>query len=420
MNNFQEQFPTLNRLIDGKKIIYFDNACSSLKPLPVIESMNNYYKNFGACGGLRSSHSLSLEVNDLCEKARKIAKEFINASDEREIVWTKNTTEGINLIANSLKLNENNNVVCSVADHHSLLLPFYKLLEEKRIGEMRIIEPDAEGIIDIEKWREKIDRNTGLVCVSHISNVTASTAPLKEIVQIAHENNALVLVDGAQSVPHVPIDAKELDLDFLVFSLHKMCGPTGMGVLYGKYDLLSNLNNFILGGEVIRDVEYRNNKITPTFLPPPSKFEAGIQNYGGIIGAGVAFEFLKSVGMKNIEECEKGLTKYFLEQMLKIGPVKILGPLEAEKRGSCLISFFIKNKVISPKDLSEFLNSEVDGYKIMTRAGGHCAHPLHYFFGINVAKGEGTVRASLYFYNTKEEIDIFVNSLNKFLKAVKI
>ncbi|MEM5806793.1 MAG: aminotransferase class V-fold PLP-dependent enzyme [Candidatus Aenigmatarchaeota archaeon] len=418
VNKIREDFPVLKRKIKDKEIIYFDNACTTLKPYKVIEAITYYYENLSVCGGSRSSHDLSIETNELCIDAREKAKAFINAENSKEIIWTKNTTEGINLIANSLKFKKDENVVCSNLDHHSGILPFCKLYMRNKIKELRIVEANNDGTFNLEYWKEAIDSKTRIVSVIGISNVTGTLSPIKEIAEIAHDNNALILVDGAQLVPHKKVDVQKLDVDFLAFSMHKLCGPTGIGVLYGKQDLLEEMDTFIVGGDTILDVEYFNKKIKPIFLSSPQKFEAGVQNYSGIIGSGAAFDYIQKIGMDNINNYEKKLTENFLKFLDNIDDIELVGPLYYRKRECCLISFSLKNKNISPKDLADFMNNEIYSYKIMLRAGGHCAHPFHYFIGINLAKGEGTVRASLYFYNTIREIEIFIEALKKFLDIV--
>ncbi|RLJ09785.1 MAG: cysteine desulfurase [Candidatus Aenigmatarchaeota archaeon] len=412
----RKDFPVLWRELEGKKIIYFDNACTTLKPKQVIDAVRYYYENLSSCGGSRSSHDLSRETNELCEASREKVAEFIGA-DLSEIVWTKNTTEAVNLVANALDFNRNQKVVCSALDHHSLILPFWKLMNSKKIDDIVFVEPNKESVFDVESWKEKITPDVGMVCLTHASNVTGCETPVKEITEIAHDNEALVLLDSAQSVPHVPIDVKKLDVDFMVFSLHKMCGPTGVGVLYCNESVSDKLDTFLVGGDTIIDVEYKNNRIEPEFLPNLRRFEAGIQNYAGIIGSGAAVEYLLKLGIDEIYNYEKTLVQKLLD-VLSLDELEIVGPHDFKKKVCALVSFYLKNKNISPKDVAEYLNSDVKGYKIMLRAGQHCANPFHYYIDLNPKLGEGTIRASLYFYNTREEIDIFANALKEFLKIV--
>ncbi|RLG70458.1 MAG: cysteine desulfurase, partial [Candidatus Iainarchaeum archaeon] len=300
-NNIRQDFPALNIKSEGKIPIYFDNACNTLRPACVIEAIREYLEEHPGCAGKRSSHYFSKTTEQKCREAREKLASFIGANSN-EIVWTKNTTESINLVANSLEIKKGQNIVCSILDHHSLLLPFYKKCSESG-AELRIVECNKECKIDAEKFAEKVDKNTAVVAITHASNVAGTILPVKEIVKIAHENDTLALVDGAQFVPHKAIDMKKLDADFYCFSMHKMLGPS-MGVLYGKEALLEELNLFMVGGDTIRDVVYKDGKLFPEFLPAPKKFEAGLQNYAGIIGSGAAVEYLKRIGMENIEKQE--------------------------------------------------------------------------------------------------------------------
>ena len=413
-HNIRRDFPSLNKKNEGKIPIYFDNACNTLRPRCVIDSMRIYFEDHPGCAGKRSSHYFSKETEEKCRVARKEVADFINAN-EHEIVWTKNTTESINLVANSFKIKKNQNVVCSIMDHHSLLLPFYKKCADSG-AELRIVECKTDCTIAAEQFADKIDKNTALVAITHASNVAGTILPVKEIIKIAHENGALALVDGAQFIPHRALDVKKLDADFYCFSMHKMLGPS-LGVLYGKEALLEDLNLFMVGGDTIRDVVYKDGKIFPQFLPAPKKFEAGLQNYAGIIGSGTAVEYLKKLGMERIEKHEIKLSKRILEKLLQIQEVKIVGPLNESARVAT-ISLILKKK-ISAKDIAEYFDTELEKYRIMLRADAHCANPFHYFLGLNPSKGEGTLRASLYFYNTFDEIDIFAEELNNLLKRVE-
>jgi len=412
-NTIRKDFTPLSKKAEGKKTIYFDNACSTLKPVGVIKAMQCYFEEYPGCGGKRASHYFGARTEQECANARKKTAEFINAKNS-EVVWTKNTTESINLVAKSLKP-RGQNIVCSVLDHHSLLLPFNKRCTENNM-ELRVVECGSECEITAEKFSEEIDKNTELVAVTHASNVAGSILPVREIIKIAHENNALVLVDGAQFAPHKAINVKKLDADFYCFSMHKMLGPS-MGVLYGKEHLLKELNQFMIGGGTIRDVKYENRCFAPDYLSAPNKFEAGLQDYASIIGSGAAIEYLKDIGMKNIEKREKMLCKKMLEKITVIDSAKMIGPLNERERVATF-SMILK-KTASPKDIAEYLDSELPSHRIMLRAGTHCANPLHYFLGLNPSGGDGSLRASLYFYNSIEEIEFFAQELEKVLKKVK-
>jgi len=417
IEKIRDDFPVLKRRIDGKQIIYFDNACSSLKPTKVIDAMNYYYENLNACGGFRSGHDLSKETDEICEKSRNDVKKFINAKTEKEIIWTRNTTEAINLVSNSLNFKPYQNVICTTLDHHSSLLPFYMLYNKKIIKNLKLIKIEKDGYFDINKFSEFMDKSTKIVSLNLASNVTGTLSPAKEICKIAHDNGTLVLADGAQFIPHYKIDVQDIDVDFLVFSIHKICGPSGMGVLYGKYHLLEELNPFIVGGGTIRDVKYNNGKISPVFLPPPKKFEAGIQNYAGIIGSGAALEYVQKIGIKNIENYERKLIVYLLKLFSELDGVELIGSNNPVLRGS-LFSFILENRNVSPKDVADFMNTGPEKFKIMIRAGAHCTNPFHHQIGVSPLEGYGSVRASLYFYNTLEEIEIFINHLKKFLSII--
>ncbi len=408
---FEEDFPLLGKRISGKKIIYFDNACSTLRPKQVSEAMQSYFTSHPGCGGQRSSHYFSKQTELKCRDSRKKTASFIGAK-ENEVVWAKNSTEAINLVANTIKLKKGENVVCSVLDHHSLLLPFQKrCLEEK--AELRIVECKKDCTVTAEAFSEKIDSKTVLVGITHSSNVTGADSPAKKIVKAAHDAGALAFVDGAQFVPHHELNVKKLNPDFYCFSMHKMLGPS-LGVLYGKEEVLEELGSFMVGGDTVKDVKYENGRIKPAFLPAPKKFEAGLQDYAGIIGSAAAIDFLEKIGFKKIEKKEKRLSREMLRGLQGLKNVKIVGP--PHNRSS--VFSLVLNKKTSPKDIAEYLDTELESHRIMTRAGAHCANPLHYFIGLNPGKGEGTLRASLYFYNSVEEARIFSDELSKVLEKV--
>ncbi len=410
----RKDFPVLERKIDGKRIIYFDNACMSLKPKQVIESIIYYYEFLSSCGGGRSSHPLSLETDLLCEISRDSLGEFIGANKD-EIVWTKNTTEGINLVVNSLKFSKNDNVVCEITAHNSVLLPLWRLEKRGIIRELRIVKPSDSFIFKKTDWKDMVDENTKLVVINLASNVTGfyySERMLKEIIKLVHSNGGLVLGDAAQYIPHKKTNVKKLGIDFLAFSIHKMCGPTGLGVLYGKKKLLEDLDPFIVGGETIRDVVYLGKKVSPEFLPSPRKFEAGLQNYSAIIAVKSVVDYFESIGMEKIEKRDREISKTFLDLVKELKGVKIVGPLDLKNRISIFSLFFDK---LSAYDVFMRLN-ENDKYVFALRVGHHCTNIFHYFKGISPING-GTLRASLYFYNNEEEIKIFFSKLKNVLNS---
>ena len=413
----RKDFPVLSELYEGKSLIYFDSACMSLKPIQVWEAMEYYYKYLGACGGAgRSTHSLGVETSQLTEEARiKIAK-FINAKSQNEIIWTRNATEGLNIIASTLPIKKDENIVTTSLEHHSGMLPFFKKCQE--VGsELRIVNAKPDGTFDPADFEEKIDDKTKIVSFVHASNLTGTVAPLDDVVKIAHEHGAWVVSDEAQFAPHDKLDVQKLDVDFSVLSIHKACGPTGIGVLYGKYELLEQLDMFLVGGDVIEDVVYEDGKITPKYLPPPHKFEAGLQNYGGMLGAGAAVDYLQNIGMKNVHNREQSFSKRLLEGILELEQFEVLGPLDYKQRAA-LVSFRPKSDVMNHNDVTEYFNSMIPNYKIMMRSGNMCVHPFQYQIGINPGKGEGVTRASLYIYNTMDEVEIFLAELENFARAL--
>jgi len=400
IDKIRQDFPILNKKINGKPFIYFDSACTSLKPKKVIDAILAYYTEYTGCAG-RSVHKFATRTTEEFEKAREKIAKFINAKKPEEIIWTKNTTEAINLVAHSFNFNKGDKVLTTNLEHSSGLMPWQLMSEQKGLI-LDFVLCDKEGEFKIEEFKNKLDKKTKLVSVIHASNVTGTKAPLKEIIKISHDNGSLVLVDGAQSVPHFPVDVRKLDIDFLAWSGHKMCGPTGIGCLYGKYDLLKELQPFILGGETIRDADLKYHVLEQV----PHRFEGGIQNYAGAIGLGSAVDYLSSIGMKNIENYEKELTKLLIEGLLTVPKIDLLGPKDYKKKGA-LAAFNIKG--MEPHDVAIMLDEQ----NIFVRSGMHCAYPIHKFLHEN----KGSVRASLYFYNSKEEVKIFIEKLNNIAKT---
>lgn len=408
----RNDFPTLSRKIDGKSIIYMDSACMALKPKQVIDAMCYYYTNLGACGG-RSIHSLARETTELRDNAREKIAKHINAKSTNEIIWVRNTTEAINLIANALHFDEGQEIISTNLEHHSGVLPFHKVVNKKGL-KLKIVEANNEGLFNIEDFENTITNKTRLISIVHTSNVTGTTAPMDEIIKIAHDHGALVLADDAQYFPHKKIDVQKSGIDFSAVSLHKALGPTGVGFLYGKEHLLKEMDSFLVGGDTIKDVRYENGKIIPEYLEPPHKFEAGLQDYAGEIGAGAAVEYLDSIGMENIEAREKHLTTLLHKAIESIPNVKIIGPKTPEKRNG-LVAFQLKN-IDTAGDVANYLDADVANYKIMIRAGAHCTNPFHYSIGI--FPREGTARASIYIYNNEEEIKILKDALEELDKLV--
>ncbi len=394
VEKIREDFPLLKKI----KVIYFDNACTTLKPQQVIDAIVRYYSEYTGCVG-RSIHKLATKTTEEFEGARGKVAKFINAKRPEEIIWTKNTTEAINLVSHSFKFNEGDKVLTTNLEHSSGLLPW----QVKKGIDLDFVLCNKQGEFDIRDFEKKIDRKTKLVSVIFTSNVAGTTSPIEQIVRIAHDHGAKVLVDGAQSVPHFPVDVRKLDIDFLAFSSHKMCGPTGVGCLYGKYDLLKEMSPFIIGGDTIKDAELRTHEHEDI----PQRLEGGIQNYAGVIGFGAAIDYLTKIGMRNIENYEKGLTEDLIKGLLEIQNLDLIGPRDIRKRNA-LASFNIKG--MEPHDVAIML----DENNIAVRSGMHCAYPFHKFIGSN----KGSVRSSLYFYNTKEEIKVFIEKLTHIAKTL--
>ncbi len=394
VQKIREDFPIFNKLINKKPVIYMDSACVTLRPYQVIDAINKYYKEFPACAG-RSMHTLGREVTQELHNSRKTIQQFLGAKKTNEIIFTKNTTEGINLVANSLNLKKGDVVLTSDKEHNSGLLPFQLL---KRNG----IKHEVFKFGNLDDFQSKLNKDVKLVSTVHISNLDGTSNPIKDIIKHAHENNSLVLIDGAQSVPHKEINVKKLDVDFLVFSGHKMLGHSGTGLLYGKIDLLEKLNPFIIGGDTVKNSTYDSYEAEEI----PERLEAGLQNYAGIIGFAEAVKYLTKVGLRNIEVHEQKLNKFVSDEFLDLG-IDIIGDLDSKKR-SGIISFNIKG--IDPHEVAGILN---ESSNIMIRSGMHCVHSWFNANGIN-----GSVRISLYLYNTKEECDVLIDQLRKIKKFV--
>lgn len=405
-DNIRKFFPVLNKKINGKKLIYFDNACSVLKPKPVIEAVLNYYQNLGACAGGRSTHVLSQIVEDLCEEARKKVKDFIGAESEKEIIFTKNTTEGINLIARSFPFKKNRNeVVVTNFEHHSNLLPFFEEENRGRI-KLKILEAESDGTINLNKLEKLTSSRTALVSITHVSNVLGNINPIKEIARIVHKKGGIILVDDAQYIGIHQESVKKNDIDFLVFSGHKIGGPTGIGVFYGREGLIRGFRPFNVGGGTVEKVLIKENQLRVKYLSIPRKFEAGVQNYAGIIGLGAAVDFIQKIGYQIISKQISLLRSYFLSKFSAIPDIEILG----SPQGS-IVSFVFKSKKYFAHDFNIYLNHDLKDYIIAIRCGHHCAMPVHQYLKIS-----HSLRASFFVYNTEEELDIFLAALNNFLK----
>ena len=401
VEKIRKDFPILDVKVHGKPLIYLDNAATTQKPKTVINAVTDYYENYNA-NIHRSIHKLGEEATAAYEEAHSKVANFINAGFE-EIIFTKGTTEGLNLLAYSLTndLRAGDEIVISQMEHHSNFVPWQQLALRKKL-KLKFIEIDENGLLKKDSINENITDKTKIVSLTHVSNVLGTVNDVKEIGKIAHENDALFIVDAAQSVPHIPVDVKKIDCDFLAFSGHKMLGPTGIGGLYGKKELLQEMEPFLYGGEMIKEVTFEQTK----FNDLPWKFEAGTMNIAQGIGLGAAIDYLNKIGMKNIENYENGLVSYAMKRLSEIKEIEIYGP-DADKR-SGLVAFNVKD--VHAHDTATIL----DGEGIAVRAGHHCAMPLASVLGI-----AASARASFYLYNTKEEIDKLAEGINKVIKVFK-
>lgn len=396
----RDDFPFLKRMIKGKQIIYFDNTATSQKPQVMIDALKDFYENHNA-NIHRGVHTLSQEASKMYEEAHDKAARFIGARGREEIIFTKNTTESINLVAYSLDFEPGDEIITTEMEHHSDMVP-WMMLRDKGV-KLKYIPVNDDGELDLNALPGLITKKTKLIACVHMGNFLGTINPVEEIGKICRKNNILFLVDGAQSAPHMPINVKKIGCDFFAFSSHKMCGPTGIGVLYGKKELLEKMKPFLGGGDMILDVDY--NGFKPNTLP--WKYEAGTANIADGYAFGVAVDYLTKAGMHNIWKHEQELVKYAYNRMSEIDSITIYGPAP-EKRGG-VIAFNVKN--MEAHDVAGLLNERAN---IMIRSGHHCVMPLHKKFGL-----KGTARASFYIYNTKEEIDKMIDELKIIVKTFK-
>ncbi|MFR6297829.1 MAG: aminotransferase class V-fold PLP-dependent enzyme [Acutalibacteraceae bacterium] len=390
--DYRNDFPLLMQ----NKIIYIDNAATSQRPQCVIDAEGDFYKNYNA-NPLRGLYSLSVEATEVYENAREAVRKFIGAEKSNEIIFTRNTTESLNLVAYSYGLSnvkKGDEIVVSIMEHHSDLLP-WQMVAKTCGAELKFIECAKDGSIDLEKVKELITSRTKIVAMTQVSNVLGREYPVKEIAKLAHEKGAVMVVDGAQSTPHMRVDVTDLDADFFAFSGHKLLAPMGIGVLYGKEKLLEKMPPFLSGGEMIDSV----TRTSAVYAELPHKFEAGTVNAAGAAGLKAAIDYIEKVGFDYIGEREIALTSRAIEKMKKIPHVNIIGSENADEHTG-IVTFTIDN--VHPHDISEILAA--DG--IAVRAGHHCAQPLLTHLGLN-----STARASFAFYNTEDEVDKFTDSV---------
>ncbi|MBS1008828.1 cysteine desulfurase [Leuconostoc suionicum] len=398
MKMIKTDFPILNQKINGQQMIYFDNAATSQKPQFVIDSLVDYYQNDNA-NVHRGIYELSERATNAYEQARDKVQNFIHAKKREEILFTRGTTESLNWLASTYgaeNIKQGDEILISYMEHHSNIVPWQQLAQ--RVGaNLKYINLKADGTLDLSDAEEKMSDKTKIVSVTHASNVLGVVNPIKELAQMAHQHGAIMIADGAQSAPHMVIDVQDMDVDFFAFSGHKMLGPTGIGVLYGKYDVLNKMNPAQFGGEMIELVDLHE----ATFQPLPWRFEAGTPNIAGAIGLGAAVDYLTNIGMPEVEAYEQSLVSYALPKIKKIPGVTVYGPQDSEHH-SGVIAFNLDS--VHAHDLATALDQE----GIEVRAGHHCTQPLMRYLDI-----AATVRVSLYIYNTREEIDHFIDIIGK-------
>jgi len=399
MTDFRPDFPLLSREVHGRPLVYLDNAATTQKPRAVLEAMDGLYTTCNA-NVHRGIHTLSQEATALHEAARERVRAFLNARSTAEIIFTRGTTESLNLVASSFAeafLHEGDEVILTVMEHHSDIVP-WQLARERRGFTLRVVPMDDEGRLDLEAYAALLNERTRLVCCCHVSNVLGTVNPVREMARMAHGAGAYFLVDGAQSVPHFPVDVQELDCDFLAFSAHKLYGPTGVGVLYGKEELLERMPPYQGGGEMIARVTFEKT----TFERLPFKFEAGTPDYVGTHGLAAAIDYVASIGLDRIAAYEDQLTRHAMARMREIEDMQFFGTVEGK---TSVVSFNVGQ--IHPMDLGTLL----DHLGFAIRTGHHCAQPLMARCGV-----EGMARVSFALYNTVEEIDRFVEALQRVVR----
>ena len=396
--DIRKDFPILSREVHGKPLVYLDSAASSQKPRAVIDAMSTYYETYHA-NVHRGVYEISEEATAAMERARVKVARFINARHSKQVIFTRNTTESINLVAyswGSANITAGDLIILTEMEHHSNLVP-WQLLAQRTGARLEFIPITGDGLLQLDIYEQLLQQQPKLVAFTHMSNVLGTINPVQEMIAQAHAVGAIVLIDAAQSVPHLPVDVQALDVDFLCFSAHKMLGPTGIGVLYGKRALLEAMPPFMSGGDMIRTVGLRES----TWNDLPWKFEAGTPSIAEAIGLGAAVDYLHAIGMENVLQHEQQITHYAMEQLQKVPGLTIYGP-GASRRGG-VISFTLGD--IHPHDLASILDQQAG---VAIRAGHHCAQPLMERLGLSA-----TARASFYVYTTEEEIDILVQGLHK-------
>lgn len=394
VEEIKKDFPIFN----NRDVVYLDSGATTQKPQCVIDAVNKFYENSNA-NPHRGAYSLSIEATEVYENTRRKIAKFINAKSSEEIIFTKNASESLNLVAYSYgldTLNENDEVVLSIMEHHSNLVP-WQMVTKKTKSNLKYMYINDEFELSNDEIESKITDKTKIVAITHVSNALGTINNVKEIIKYAHKKGAKVLLDASQSIPHMKVDVQDLDADFVIFSGHKMLAPLGIGVLYAKKEILNKMNPFLMGGDMI---EYVYEQET-TFAPLPNKFEAGTQNVGGVVGLGAAIDYIEKIGYDEIRKYEDEVVGYAIDELSKLDYLTLYITPNRENHSS-VISFNIKG--VHPHDVASILDSE----NVCVRSGNHCAQPLMRFLGI-----DSTCRASFYFYNTKEDVNILVKALNK-------
>ena len=391
----REDFPILNKKINGTDLVYFDNAATSQTPKQVIQKLVDYYEKYNA-NIHRGLHSLSTDATNQYELSRKIIQKHFGIKNNHEVIFTSGTTHGINIVSSGLEsqINSSDELIVSEMEHHSNIVP-WQILCEKTDAKLKVIPINKEGSLDIDTFKTMLNKNVKFVFINHVSNSLGTINPIEEIIELAHKNNSKVLVDGAQGAAHFKINLSEINVDYYVASAHKLCGPTGVGFLYGKSELLEALPPYQGGGEMISSVTFEKTE----YADLPYKFEAGTPNISGVIGFGAAIDYMNDIGFDNIESYEQELLKYATDRLQEISGIKIYGN---SVNKISVISFNLSNH--HPSDIGSIL----DQFGIAVRTGQHCTQPVMDYYNI-----PGTVRVSLSFYNTKSEIDLLIDALEK-------